>query len=58
MNSLMSSWIKRVFAAEQEFGQRLGQFGLADTRRAEEDERTNRTARVFQARRGRGARLC
>src|SRR5262249_41273292 len=34
---------------EQELAQRLGGLGLADTRRAQEDERTARTLRVLQA---------
>ena len=34
---------------EEELGQRLRQLGLAHTRRTEEDERTNRLARVVQS---------
>lgn len=34
---------------EQEAGQRLGQLGLADTRRAEEQERAQRPVRILQA---------
>ena len=36
-----------TFIIEEGFCQGLGQFGLADTGRAEEDEGTNRTVRVF-----------
>ena len=36
-----------AFVIEEGFRQGLGQFGLADTGRAEEDEGTNRTVRVF-----------
>ena len=45
-----------IFAAEHEAGQRLGQLGLADAGGAEEDEGTDRAARVFQTRRARGGR--
>ncbi len=38
-----------VLAAEHELGQGLGQLGLADAGRAEEDEGTDRAARVLQA---------
>ena len=34
---------------EQVLGQRLGELGLADARRAEEDERSDRTARVLKS---------
>ena len=44
-----------VFAAKHEACQRLGQLGLAHAGGAKEDEGANRTARVFQDRRGRGA---
>ena len=36
---------QRLFVTEQELGERLGQLGLADTRRAEEDERPRRALR-------------
>ncbi len=39
----------RVLVAEQELGERAGQLGLADARRAEEDERAGRPLRVLQA---------
>ena len=45
-----------IFAAKHEACQRLGQLGLAHAGRAEEDERADRAAWVFQTRRGRGAR--
>ena len=38
-----------LFAAKQETRQRAGDFGLADARRPEEQERTSRTARGLQA---------
>ncbi len=37
------------FAAENELGQGLGEFGLTDARWAEEDERTNRALGVLQS---------
>ncbi len=37
-----------VFIVKQEFGQRLGQLGLANAGGANKDERANRAARVFQ----------
>ena len=40
----------RVLVAEQELGERARQLGLADARRAEEDERAGRPLRVLQAR--------
>ena len=36
-----------AFIIEEGFSQGLGQFGLADTGRAEEDEGTNRTVRIL-----------
>src|SRR5690606_19633047 len=48
---------ERVFAAKQEFGQRLGQLGLTNTGRPQEHERTDRTARVLQAGAGAANRL-
>ncbi len=39
----------RRVVTEQELGERLGEFGLADAGGAEEDERTGRTLRVLQA---------
>ncbi|MNS52490.1 hypothetical protein D3C72_852070 [compost metagenome] len=39
----------RGFVVEQEAGQGLGQLGLADTRRSEEDERTDRPVGILQA---------
>ena len=41
-----------AFVIEEGFGQCLGQFRLADAGRAEEDEGTNRTVRVLDARTG------
>ena len=41
-----------LFAVEQRLGERLGQLGLADAGRAEEDERADRAARVLDARAG------
>src|SRR5438093_9826064 len=38
----------RVLVIEQEFRQRTGGLGLADTRRTEEDERADRAAGVLQ----------
>ena len=38
-----------VVVAEQELGQRLGQLGLADAGRAEEDERPTRALRILEA---------
>ena len=49
MYSDMSSWIERVVVAEEELGERLRELGLADTRRAQEDERATRTLRVLEA---------
>ena len=43
-----------VLAVEQRRGQGLGQLGLADAGRAEEDERPDRPARVADARSGPG----
>jgi hypothetical protein len=40
----------RGIIIEQEFGERLGQFGLADARRAQEQERTDRTVGILQPR--------
>ncbi|VUX33552.1 Uncharacterised protein [Bifidobacterium pseudocatenulatum] len=40
---------QRVLVVEQEFGERLGQLGLANTGGAGEDERTGRTLRILQA---------
>ena len=37
-----------VLVVEEAFGQRLRQFGLTDTRRSEENERTDGTFRVLQ----------
>ena len=37
-----------LVVVEQELGQRLGQLGLADARRTEEDERTDRLAGIVQ----------
>ena len=42
----------RRLAVEEELGQRLGQLGLADAGRAQEQERADRPVRVLQARRG------
>ena len=39
---------QRVLIVEQEFGERLGQLGLADAGGAGEDERTGRALRVLQ----------
>ena len=39
---------ERVVVAEEELGERLGQLGLADSRRSEEDERTGRPLRILQ----------
>ena len=44
----------RVLVAEQELGERARQLGLADARRAEEDERAGRALRVLEARRASG----
>jgi hypothetical protein len=41
---------QRVLVAEQELGEGLRELGLADARRAEEDERAGGTLRVLQAR--------
>ena len=40
---------KRVFAAKEELGQRLGQFGFADAGRSEEHEGADWAPRIFQA---------
>ena len=48
---------QRGLVAEQELGEGLGELGLTDARRAEEDERTGRTLRVLQARTGATDRL-
>ena len=45
----------RVFVAEHEIGQRLGQLGLADARGAEEQERTDGPLGVLQTQRGRSS---
>ena len=45
-----------LFGIEQEFGQRFAQFGLADTGRAEKQERAIRSIRVRQA--GAGTTHC
>ena len=37
---------QRVLVVEQEFGERTGEFGLADTRRSEENEGTDRPLRI------------
>jgi hypothetical protein len=42
-----------ALAVEQEFGERLGQLGLADAGRAEEQERAHRPVGILQS----GARL-
>jgi len=39
---------QRVFAAEHELGQCLGQFGFSDTRGAQEDKRADRPPRVLE----------
>ena len=49
MYSLMSMRTMRGLVVEQERGQRLGQLGLADARRAQEDERADRPVGVLQA---------
>ena len=49
MYSDMSSWIIDDLVAEQELGERLRGLGLADTRRAQEDERARRPLRVLEA---------
>ena len=49
--------IRALVVAEEEIGQGLGQLGLADTGRAEEDERPGRTLRVLQAGSGTADRL-
>ncbi len=41
---------QRVLVVKEELGQRLGEFGLTDTGRTEEDERSRRALRVFEAR--------
>ena len=41
-----------VFLAEEEFRKRLGKFGLADTGRTREDERTAGAVRILQSRAG------
>ena len=48
---------QRRLIAEEELGERLGELGLPDARRAEEDERTGRPLRVFQAGTGAADRL-
>ena len=48
---------ERVVVAEQEVGQRLGQFGLTDPGGAGEDERTRRTLGVLQPGPGTADRL-
>ena len=40
---------ERVLAAEHELGERLGELGLPDAGRAEEDERADRALRVLEA---------
>ncbi len=45
----MSSWIERVLVVEEELGQRLGELGLPDPGRPEEDERSARTLGILQA---------
>ena len=40
---------ERLFVAEQELGERLGQLGLPDTGRAEEDERPRRALGILEA---------
>ncbi len=40
----------RRLVIEQELGQRLVQFGLANTRGPQEQERTDRAVRIFQTR--------
>jgi hypothetical protein len=49
MYSDMSRLIRRLLVAEEELGERLGQLGLADARRAQEDERAAGALRVLQA---------
>ena len=49
MYSDMSRLISAVLVAEQELGERLGQLGLPDAGRAEEDERAARALRVLEA---------
>src|SRR5581483_4993595 len=39
---------QRILVVEHELGQRFRQFGLADARRPQEDERANGPTRVFQ----------
>ena len=40
---------QHLVVVEEELGERFGQLGLADARRAEEDERSDRLARVVQS---------
>ncbi len=40
--------MRACLVAEQELGQRAGELGLAHARRAQEDERSGRTVRVFE----------
>jgi hypothetical protein len=47
MYSDMSRRTIAVLVVEQEFGERLGQLGLADAGRAEEHERADRTVRIL-----------
>ena len=49
MNSLMSMRTMARLVVEQERGERLGQLGLADAGRAQEDERADRPVGVLQA---------
>ena len=49
MYSDMSSWMSGVLVVEEELGQRLGQLGLPDAGRAQEDERAARALGVLEA---------
>ena len=49
---------ERFFAAEEEFGEDLGELGFTDAGGSEEDEAADGSFRVFEGRRGRGGRPC